>query len=248
MALGGALLYRVYRRRGMVMTDFSKKHDGMMSRDDDDAEAASLLSSNLHKGGIGSEIVHLPLRYKDSYLLPTRLNPIINEYIRQAEYAMSVAVFLSGLLTLTLEKHNFKKFDDHYKIPIYLLIGSSLAFLITYALFDIIESTQLFTSWGRSENRTLAHPAILTNMLHLTIISMSCIMGGGLGIIYGVNDIEGLFSTSLRLVYLETYREILSMLPIGLVIGICFGFIYGLLRALELHLMPDTPTEASSEL
>jgi len=248
MVLGGILLYRVHRRRGMVMTDFGKKNDGMMARDDEDAEAASLLSSNLFKGGIGSEVLHQPLRYKDSYLLPERLNPIINEYIRQAEYAMSVGMFLCGLLTLTLEKHNFSKFDDHYKIPIYMLIGSSLAFLITYALFDIIESTQLFTSWIRSENRTLSHPAILTNMLYLSMISMACIMGGGLGIVYGVNDIEGLFSTSLRLVYLETFHEIVSMIPIGLIIGICFGFIYGLLRALELHLMPDTPTEASSEL
>ena len=85
--------------------------------------------------------MHLPLRYKDSYLLPTSINSIINMYIKQAEYAMSVGMLLTGLLTLTLEKHNFSKFDDHYKVPIYMLIGSSLAFLISYALFDIVEST-----------------------------------------------------------------------------------------------------------
>lgn len=56
-----------------------------------------------------------------------------------AEYAMSIVKILSGILCLTLEKHNFKYFDDHYKVPIYMIVGSSLSFLIVYALFDIIE-------------------------------------------------------------------------------------------------------------
>ena len=78
--------------------------------------------------------MHLPLRYKDSYVLPTNINSIVNEYIRSAEYVMSVAKILSGCLTLTLEKENFSNFDDHYKVPIYMLIGSSLAFLIAYTI------------------------------------------------------------------------------------------------------------------
>ena len=52
---------------------------------------------------------------------------------------MSVVKFISGLLCLTLEKHNFAHFDDHYKVPIYMIIGSSLAFLFIYALFDAVE-------------------------------------------------------------------------------------------------------------
>ena len=52
---------------------------------------------------------------------------------------MSVVKILSGSLCLLLEKHNFKKFDDHYKVPIYMIIGSSLAFVIAYTVFDFIE-------------------------------------------------------------------------------------------------------------
>mmetsp|Transcript_23548 Transcript_23548/g.31583 ORF Transcript_23548/g.31583 Transcript_23548/m.31583 type:complete len:80 (+) Transcript_23548:698-937(+) len=69
------------------------------------------------------------------------------------------------------------------------------------------------------------------------MIVMATVMGGGLGIVYGINDIEGLFSKSLRLVFHETFHEIVALSPIGLLIGICFGFGFGLLRAVEIHNM-----------
>ena len=90
-------------------------------------------------------------------------------------------------------------------------------------------------------------PAILTNLLYLAMISMSCVMGGGLGIVYGIADIEGLFEESLRLVYLETFSEIMSLTPIGLIIGLFFGFIYGVLRAIELHFRGELPTDSEEE-
>ena len=86
-------------------------------------------------------------------------------------------------------------------------------------------------------------PAILTNMLYLVMICMACFMGGGLGIVYGIADIEGLFEESLRLVYFETFSEIMSMTPIGLIIGLFFGFIFGLLRAVELHNRGELPVD-----
>ena len=147
ITFGGIVLYRIHRRRGMVSFDFGKKNDGeslsAAAAREDDVEAASLLTSEslTHKGGIGSEVFHLPLRYKDSYLLPPTINNFVNEYIRSAEYLMSAGMVLSGLLIFTLEKHMFAKFDDHYKVPIYAIIGSSLSFIITNGLFDIVEST-----------------------------------------------------------------------------------------------------------
>ena len=70
---------------------------------------------------------------------------------------------------------------------------------------------------------------------------MSCLMGGGLGIVYGIADIEGLFAKSIRMVYLETFSEIMSVTPIGLVIGMCFGFFFGILRAYEMHCRGELP-------
>ena len=124
---------------------------------DDDEAGESLLASHhdqngqftAYHGGLSGQILrivkspiadsYIPLSYKDSLLVPSEWKTAINEYIRHVEYAMSVAVLLSGTLNMLLEKHNFKSFDDHYKVPIYMLIGSSLAFLVAYGLFDFVE-------------------------------------------------------------------------------------------------------------
>ena len=52
---------------------------------------------------------------------------------------MSFGFILSGALCILLEKHMFSRLDDHFRVPIYVLIGSSLSFLIIYAIVDIIE-------------------------------------------------------------------------------------------------------------
>ena len=66
------------------------------------------------------------------------------------------------------------------------------------------------------------------------MLTMSTVIGGGLGIVYGIADIEGLFSQSLKMVYFETFSEIMSLAPIGVLVGATFGFFFGVLRALEL--------------
>jgi len=182
--------------------------------------------------------------YTNSYIAPTSWNEPMNQSIKQAEYAMSVCKILSGALCLTLEKENFKSFNDLYKVPIYMIIGSSMSFLVTYTTFDLIEFVKMgFHYLVLRRSAVTYRPAILTNLLYLVMIFMSCFMGGGLGIVYGIADIEGLFADSVRLVYFETFAEIMSLTPIGLVIGLAFGFIFGILRALELHNGPPLPSE-----
>ena len=67
------------------------------------------------------------------------------------------------------------------------------------------------------------------------MMSMGIIMGGGLGIVYGIADIEGFMKKSINLVYWETFAEIISLAPIGLFIGLVFGLLFGILRAIECH-------------
>ena len=71
-------------------------------------------------------------------------------------------------------------------------------------------------------------------------------MGGGLGIVYGIADIEGLFKISIKLLYKETLNEIVSLAPVGLLVGICFGFFFGLVRSLELHFRGELPNEKAA--
>ena len=52
---------------------------------------------------------------------------------------MSICKIISGALCLLLEKHNFKNLDDHYRVPIYMCVGSSMGFFLIYGVTDIAE-------------------------------------------------------------------------------------------------------------
>ena len=65
------------------------------------------------------------------------------------------------------------------------------------------------------------------------MMCLSIFFGGGLGIVYGIADVEGLLEISMRTVYWETFSEIISLAPVGLFIGATFGFFIGILRTVE---------------
>lgn len=212
MILGVMLLYRVYKRRGVISNTTNTPEASAAASQltinslNGFEESQGLLRRTEHpayKGGIGNDILHGPLEYKDSFVLADEWNTTLNTYIKQSEYTMSLGHILAGALCILLEKQLFKSLDDHFRVPIYMLFGSSLSFVIVYAVFDIIEIIKsMYHQVILRRSARSYTPAILTNLLYLTIISMSCIMGGGLGIVYGVADIEGLFRFSVRLVYL----------------------------------------------
>lgn len=160
---------------------------------------------------------------------------------------MSVCKIVSGALCALLEKHNFDKLDDHYRIPIYVITGSSLGFMLCYGVVDIAEVCKRMWRGFFVGDRSLKNysPLIMTNLLYLIMMSLGIVMGGGLGIVYGVTDIEGLFTNeSMKLVYWETLEEILSLAPIGLILGLAFGMFVGAIRALELHFKGDEATRS----
>ena len=106
IVIGTMLLYRVHKRRGMISTDL--RNNGSLRAEQDEEE--SLLRESeapTYKGGIGAEILHLPMQYTDSHISNASLNEAMNYSIKQIEYAMSVSKILSGILCLTLEKENF---------------------------------------------------------------------------------------------------------------------------------------------
>ena len=72
-------------------------------------------------------------------------------------------------------------------------------------------------------------------------------MGGGLGIVYGIADVEGLLEISINSVYWETISEIVSLAPVGLLIGIVFGLIFGVLRTIECTARGDAPDDDDEE-
>ena len=150
MILGVMLLYRVCKRRAVTSTlqtnspqfATATESNRLSLQGETMEESQRLLSRTEHpayKGGVGNDILHGPLDYKDSYSVPEDWNSMLNMYIKQSEYIMSLSHVLSGALCILLEKQMFSRLDDHYRVPIYMLIGSSLSFVIVYAVFDIIE-------------------------------------------------------------------------------------------------------------
>lgn len=153
---------------------------------------------------------------------------------------MACGDVLSGVLCILLEKHNFSQLDDGLKIPIYMLMGASMAFIVIYTVFDLVEMVNTSVHYYVLRRGDYNYkPAILSNMLYLAMIIKACIIGGSLGIVYGVIDVERYITYGLVKVYRETFTEIMYALPIGLFIGVVFGILFGVLRALELHHMPE---------
>ena len=155
---------------------------------------------------------------------------------------MSICKIISGALCLLLEKHNFKNLDDHYRVPIYMCVGSSMGFFLIYGITDIAElAKRTHHNWFVGFDIKRYTPAIMTNLLYLTMVCMGIFMGGGLGIVYGIADVEGLFEISIKSVYWETLSEIISLAPVGILIGTFFGFIFGVLRTIECTARGDAP-------
>ena len=74
MVLGVLLLYRVHKRRGMISNDLLGTKETIFGGQE---ESESLLRSTenpTYKGGVGAELLHIPLCYKDSFILPPAWN------------------------------------------------------------------------------------------------------------------------------------------------------------------------------
>ena len=74
MVLGALLLYKVHKRRGLIAMDLgneasNKKNDLEEPSDEGEKLLSEEFQSPQYKGGVGADILHIPLSYKDSYLL-----------------------------------------------------------------------------------------------------------------------------------------------------------------------------------
>ena len=79
MVIGVMLLYRISKRRGMISSDLAKKDQASLEHTDENESLLRIPENPTYKGGIGAEILHVPLEYKNSYLL-FEFNDSINEY------------------------------------------------------------------------------------------------------------------------------------------------------------------------
>ena len=85
MVLGAIILYRVHKRNSNTSSDLDKNNNRTGKRplaEDASDEEDGLLQSKKKPKLLGQEIMDQPIIYKDSYMVPTEWNPIINTYIK----------------------------------------------------------------------------------------------------------------------------------------------------------------------
>jgi len=147
--------------------------------------------------------------------LDTRYRQLISA---KPKILMGIAIMTicSGVSSILLEKDVFKGFTPHAKIPLYALLGITLAFAILFSIVDIINYAAGFCQPSHAK-------AIVDSKQQLiVIIILSCIMGFLYGVIFAVLDVED--ATPKNFAYL-IIKDIRLSLPIGFVLGF-FGGCY----------------------
>ena len=152
------------------------------------------------------------------------------------EYMLSFTNLLSGLFCIILDKDLFSKIDDDYKIPLYAMIGASLAFLINYSIVDMIEVTMDFYHFdmcGKAKSDYV--PLVVSNVHHYFLLLATMGMGVLFGTMFGAVDIESLYMVKLYMLEAAFMVELLVFAPLGLLFGGITGLVFTLIRYLELE-------------
>lgn len=120
----------------------------------------------------------------------------------------STLVLLSGCSCFLLEKDWFKRIPARTKVPMYMALGISLCFAVSFSVVDLIN---LYAD-RCGTNRM---PLVSSSAQIFLVLAGAVAMGAAFGLIFGVMDVEDDISR-LR-------TEEWASLPIGVVLGASVG-------------------------
>jgi len=122
--------------------------------------------------------------------------------------SFSTLVLLSGLSCFLLEKDWFKRIPPKAKVPMYMALGVSLCFAVSFSVVDLIN---LYADrCGQSRM-----PLVSSSAQIFLVLAGAVAMGAAFGLIFGVMDVEDDISR------LRTEER--ASLPIGIVLGASVG-------------------------
>lgn len=133
-------------------------------------------------------------------------------------------IVLSGVLCFVLEKNWFVGLHTLAKVPLYMVLGISVSFALTFSLVDLVNYLMGFFQ------ASVARPLVESKAQINLVLCVAMAMGGLFGLIFGVMDVEDEVSYHIRLALL---REEHYCYPIGAVLGGIAGFGNEYLRQLE---------------
>ena len=137
--------------------------------------------------------------------------------------SFAVLVFLSGIFCFVLERDWVTTLTPASKVPMYLMLGISLCFAVSYSLVDLLNqgcfSCGCVSSYGDSR------PIITSPAQVYLILTVAMAMGAMFGLIFGLLDVEDEPYPQHRF----AEQQIISI-PIGAVLGAVVGFLNQKLR------------------
>lgn len=124
-------------------------------------------------------------------------------------------ICFSGLLCFILEKNWFVGLSPTMKVPLYTILGISVAFALVFSVVDLVNYLMGFL------RASVARPIVESPHQVYLIMTVALMMGATFGFIFGVMDVEDEIQYQVRLALLKEER---TCLPIGALLGAIAGF------------------------
>ena len=124
--------------------------------------------------------------------------------------AFSSLVLLSGISCFLLEKDWFKKIPANAKVPMYMMLGISLCFAVSFSLVDLLNLyADRCSSYASSGVPLVSSPAQI-----FLVLAGAVSMGAAFGLMFGAMDVEDDDATHRKL-----RTEERASLPVGFAVG-----------------------------
>jgi hypothetical protein len=124
-------------------------------------------------------------------------------------------ICFSGFLCFILEKNWFVGLSPSMKVPLYTILGISVAFALVFSVVDLVNYLMGFL------RASVARPIVESPHQVYLIMTIAMAMGATFGFIFGVMDVEDEIQYQVRLALLKEER---TCLPIGALLGAIAGF------------------------
>mmetsp|Transcript_48352 Transcript_48352/g.144375 ORF Transcript_48352/g.144375 Transcript_48352/m.144375 type:complete len:233 (-) Transcript_48352:37-735(-) len=146
--------------------------------------------------------------------------------------AFALLIILSGLICFTLEQQWYHGMSPLMKVPLYVILGTSVAFALTFSVVDLVNYILGFLQVS------IAKPFVESASQVYMVLTTALVMGGLFGLIFGIMDVEDEVSYKIRLALL---REERYCYPVGAILGGLVGFGNEYIREEEEHCSPGLP-------
>lgn len=147
-----------------------------------------------------------------------RLNANSTEDVENRKHqlmALSTLIIISGTLCFFLDKSWLFSLSAFSKVPLYSMLGISIAFALTFSLIDLINYLIGFIQGS------ITRPLIESKAQVYLILVFTITMGAIFGFIFGLLDVEDESSHHIRLALMKAENY---CFPIGAVLGGISGF------------------------